>query len=71
MPTSITSEFEVAYNKNHKETRDEVSKKKQGQEKCTFLEGLYILEKKVDSEDADSGVISTLARVKAVGLKKW
>lgn len=41
MPTSITSEFEVAYNKNHKETRDGVSGK-QGQGKGTYLEELYI-----------------------------
>lgn len=70
MPTSITSEFEVAYNKNHKEIRDGVSEK-QGQGKCTYLEELYISEWKVDSEHEDLGIISTLAGVKAVGLKKW
>lgn len=41
MPTLITSEFEVVYNKNHKETRDGVNVK-QGQGKGTYLEELYI-----------------------------
>ena len=39
MPASVTSEFEVAYNKNHRETGME-SVKKQVWGKCTFLEEL-------------------------------